>query len=372
VIHRDVKPANILVDGSGAVVVTDFGIAKAREVDALTASGSTIGTPAYMSPEQAMGRRATPASDQYSLGAVAYELLAGRMPFVAETAMGLMYQHTHTPPEPLADLRPDLPKEVCDAIQRMLAKSQEDRFPSLTHAVRAIGIPASAGALDDPVREALARLASGGPEPMRRISTPSDRTSGALRSGPRPNSDPNATTLPWLDTGQRRWRRDLVTIATLLLLVTIVAAGARLWNHPLILGAPPETSPQRVAAPTAAPAVRSAGPVDDETRLPTIADAIERYRRAVESRNLTQLLAAYPGMEPKQVETYRDFFRTADQVRFELIIKDLEQKDSEANMRLEGFLRYRLRKTGAGKIDAYGTHARLVDGPTGWRIMEIH
>jgi serine/threonine protein kinase len=371
VIHRDVKPANILVDGSGAVVVTDFGIAKAREVDALTASGSTIGTPAYMSPEQAMGRRATPASDQYSLGAVAYELLAGRMPFVAETAMGLMYQHTHTPPEPLADLRPDLPREVCEAIQRMLAKSPEDRFPSLTHAVRSIGIPASAGALDDPVREALARLASGGPEPMRRISTPSDRTSGALRSGPRPNSDPNATTLPWLDTGQHRWRRDLAGVVTVALLVTLVAAGARLWTHPLILGAPPDTVSPRGAIPPAAARPPRTDPPAEANAPPTISDAIERYRRAVESRNLTQLLAAYPAMEPKQVETYRDFFRTSDQVRFEVIIKDLEQKDAEANMKLEGFIRFRDRKTGAGKITTYGTRARLVDGPTGWRIMEI-
>src|SRR5688572_19196949 len=69
IVHRDVKPANILVDSTGEVVVTDFGIAKAREADSLTASGSTIGTPAYMSPEQAMGKRATGASDQYALGA---------------------------------------------------------------------------------------------------------------------------------------------------------------------------------------------------------------------------------------------------------------------------------------------------------------
>jgi hypothetical protein len=146
-----------------------------------------------------------------------------------------------------------------------------------------------------------------------------------------------------------------------------VAAGARLWTHPLILGAPPDSPTQRVAAP--APAART---VEDEIKRPTIADAIERYRRAVESRNLTQLLAAYPAMEPEQVETYRDFFRTSDQVRFEVIIKDLEQKDAEANMKLEGFIRYRDRKTGVAKITRYGTQARLVDGPTGWRIMEIH
>lgn len=108
------------------------------------------------------------------------------------------------------------------------------------------------------------------------------------------------------------------------------------------------------------------------TTSPTVQAAIERYRRAVESRSLALLLAAYPAMEPDQVATYREFFRTADRVRFEVIIQDLEQKDGEARMKLQGFLRYRERRTGVERITTYGTRARLVDGPTGWRILDIH
>ena len=366
VIHRDVKPANILVDQHGAVVVTDFGIAKAREVDALTASGTSIGTPAYMSPEQALGKRATPASDQYSLGVLAYELLCGRMPFIAETAMGVMYQHTHTPPEPLQELRPDLPAEVAAAVERMLAKRPVDRFPTLTDASRALGIPASAGALDDPVRLELARLAGPGTVPKRRSSGSTGRTSGTTSRGSRPPTDPNATTLQMLDLVRRR--RVGVGLGAIALIV-FAALGERARERsaapgPLAVTPSPASS---VARPRTTPPT---GPGVAPTRS-TVQSAIERYRRAVESRSLPVLRAAYPAMEPAQVATYREFFRTADQIRFEVIIKDLEQKDGEARMKLQGFLRYRERKTGVEKITPYGTRARLVNGPTGWRILEI-
>ncbi len=370
VIHRDVKPANILVDQHGAVVVTDFGIAKAREVDALTASGTSIGTPAYMSPEQAMGKRATPASDQYSLGVLAYELLSGRMPFVSETAMGLMYQHTHTPPEPLLVLRPDLPKEVAAAVERMLAKRPEERFPTLTDASRALGIPASVGALDDPVRLELARLAGPGTIPKRRSSGQASRTSGITSRGARPPSDPNATTLQ-MRNFVRRGRLGVGLGAIALIFFAAMGEWAReraAARQPLA-----DTSSIAPAVPPAQTQTQTPGPrtpVATPTS-PTVQLAIERYRRAVESRSLTVLLAAYPAMEPEQVADYREFFRTADQIRFEVIIRDLEQKDGEARMKLQGFLRYRERQTGVEKITTYGTRARLVNGPTGWRILEI-
>ena len=115
IVHRDIKPGNIMVDDDGVVVVTDFGIAKAAESDGLTATGSTIGTPAYMSPEQCSGQTLTTAADQYSLGAVAYELLTGRVPFAADSAIGLMYHHVHSPPDPITQHRSDIPQPMADA-----------------------------------------------------------------------------------------------------------------------------------------------------------------------------------------------------------------------------------------------------------------
>ncbi|MBW8772496.1 MAG: serine/threonine protein kinase, partial [Gemmatimonadetes bacterium] len=377
VVHRDVKPANILVDQNGAVVVTDFGIAKAREVDALTASGTSIGTPAYMSPEQAMGKRATPASDQYSLGVLAYELLSGRMPFTAETAMGVMYQHTHTPPDPLQELRPDLPPEVAGAVEPMLAKRPVDRFPTLAEASRALGIPASVGALDDPVRRELARLAGPGTVPKRRTSGSSGRSSSNPSGGPRPPSHPNATTLQILSLVRSR-RLGVWLGGTALVLVT--ALGLVMWRRGRLVAPPPSVGASTATTGTPSATTPGAPPRPAVTTprgavvVPvssTVQAAIERYRLAVESRDLALLLAAYPAMEPEQVAKYRDFFRTAERVRFEVVVKDLVEKDGEARMRLQGFIHYRDRQTGVGKITTYGTRARLVNGPTGWRILEI-
>lgn len=109
VIHRDVKPANVLLDTEGNAVVTDFGIAKVSEAPGQTQTGMTVGTPAYMSPEQCDAGTVTWASDQYSLGAVAYELLTGSPPFQG-TMLGIMQAHVSQPPPPLRELRPDCPR----------------------------------------------------------------------------------------------------------------------------------------------------------------------------------------------------------------------------------------------------------------------
>jgi len=133
VIHRDIKPDNILLDAaSGRVMVTDFGIARAIEAGTrLTVTGAAVGTPTYMSPEQAVGEREIDGrTDIYSLGVIGYQMLTGRVPFAASNPMALLLKHVGERPRPINDLRPDVPKALCDAIDRALMKEPEERWPT--------------------------------------------------------------------------------------------------------------------------------------------------------------------------------------------------------------------------------------------------
>jgi serine/threonine protein kinase len=133
VVHRDIKPDNILLDADrGRAMVTDFGIARAIEAGSrLTVTGIAVGTPAYMSPEQAMGERDVDGrSDIYSLGVVAYQMLTGRVPFTSGNSMALLLKHVTERPRPIAELRPDAPKGMQQAIERALMKEPEDRWPT--------------------------------------------------------------------------------------------------------------------------------------------------------------------------------------------------------------------------------------------------
>ena len=137
IVHRDIKPANIMIDNKGNSIVMDFGIARVQDSAHFTQTGATIGTPAYMSPEQCHGHDVTPASDQYSLGIVAYEMFAGKQPFIG-SPIELQLAHIQDTPRPVRDLRPEMPKAVADAVTRMLEKDPAQRFPSLADAVQAI------------------------------------------------------------------------------------------------------------------------------------------------------------------------------------------------------------------------------------------
>jgi serine/threonine protein kinase len=139
VIHRDVKPANIMVDKEGDAFVTDFGISKMSEAQTgLTQTGATIGTPEYMSPEQCRGDALTGSSDQYALGIVAYEMLVGHVPFTG-SQYNIMVSHTSERPKPILSVRSDCPREVAEAVERMLAKAPQERWPDLDTAVSAMG-----------------------------------------------------------------------------------------------------------------------------------------------------------------------------------------------------------------------------------------
>ena len=138
IVHRDVKAANILIDTDGRVVVSDFGVALRASDVTLTAAGTLIGTPAYMSPEQCSGRRAGPQSDQYSLAVVAFQMLAGATPFHSETLAGIMQHHFFTPPPDLRLARRDLPPELIAIISRALTKDASKRFESTSEMLAAL------------------------------------------------------------------------------------------------------------------------------------------------------------------------------------------------------------------------------------------
>jgi serine/threonine-protein kinase len=130
VVHRDVKPANLLLDRDGNVHVADFGIASAAGMDSLTQTGTVLGTAGYLSPEQAQGERATPASDRYALGVVAFELLTGTRPFTSESTTAEAAAHVHQPVPSISERSEELPSELDRVFERALAKDPAARYPT--------------------------------------------------------------------------------------------------------------------------------------------------------------------------------------------------------------------------------------------------
>jgi serine/threonine protein kinase len=143
VVHRDVKPGNLLVHSDGTVTLVDFGVAASATSARLTAPNEVPGTALYMAPEQVAKRDAAPSVDIYALGVVAYQCLSGVPPFTAPTALGVAMRHVHDAPPPLP---PDVPDAAGDIVRRALAKDPAERFPSaaaLAAAARSIGTPAT-------------------------------------------------------------------------------------------------------------------------------------------------------------------------------------------------------------------------------------
>jgi serine/threonine-protein kinase len=138
VIHRDLKPHNVMLDDSGNAKVTDFGIARAGASE-MTEAGSIMGTAQYLSPEQAQGHPATAQSDLYSVGIILYELLTARLPFDGESAVSIAVQHLNEPPAPIRELRPDVAPELEAAVMRSLEKDPAARWADADEFIRALG-----------------------------------------------------------------------------------------------------------------------------------------------------------------------------------------------------------------------------------------
>lgn len=159
VVHRDVKPSNVIVDRRGDPIVADFGIAIAVESVRITDAGMVLGTPSYMSPEQCRGREPGPASDQYALGILAYELLAGRVPFQGPVH-AVQRAHVSVRPPVLHHVAPRVPLDLSATIMRMLEKRPEDRWPTVADAAEALtrGMRMSESHVRQCVRDSVARV----------------------------------------------------------------------------------------------------------------------------------------------------------------------------------------------------------------------
>jgi serine/threonine protein kinase len=164
IIHRDIKPSNILLNTSGEAYLTDFGIARMVSATQFTATGALIGTPTYMSPEQALGEELTGASDIYSLGIILFESLTGKAPFTSDTTpLAVIHKHVHEPPPKPSSLRPALAGELEAVVLKTLEKAPEQRFLSakeLAQALEKSCTPDIIARVDEPTSQEIASIAN--------------------------------------------------------------------------------------------------------------------------------------------------------------------------------------------------------------------
>ncbi|MCC6132450.1 MAG: serine/threonine protein kinase [Acidobacteria bacterium] len=253
ILHRDVKPANVLLGRDDHIYLSDFGIAKMLETQkGLTATGMVIGTPTYMAPEQAAGKSTVPASDRYALAVMAFELLSGKPPYEGDSALAVLHQHVTAPVPPLSRSVPGLPLAVDGVLQKALAKEPADRHPSCREFARALASSVP-GQLHAAAVTASPRTAPVAEEETEALSIPvlTPAPAAPRLETPRPpavRSEASTATAPaTVPSGKKMWPL-VVAAAVAAGVVLVVVAGGR------------KAAEKEAAAPSAAPAPREAAP----------------------------------------------------------------------------------------------------------------
>ena len=282
-IHRDVKPANVLLETGGRVILTDFGIAKILTGPSYTVTGATIGTPAYMSPEQGLGRPGDHRSDIYALGVMLYQLTTGQLPYEADTPLAVMLKHVNEPLPLPRTFKPDLPEGIERIILKSMAKNPDDRFNSADEMLaqldnletaQLLAIPpasmaagASAHAATIAMGAGAARLATGTVTGGAPYIPPADATRLASAAGAGAGGTGSAGTIvkPVAAAGAvaapdrgRRFPIGLVAVVMVLLLLLLLAGGAFAFTGGFgLLNHPAATNTQLVATSTPLPSASS-------------------------------------------------------------------------------------------------------------------
>ena len=283
IVHRDVKPANVLIAEDATVKVTDFGIARAADLARLSGTREAIGTPAYMSPEQVRGGEIDPRSDVYSLGCVLYELVAGTVPY-SGSVFEVMRQHQEAPVPRLSDADSTVPRPVQEIVQRALAKSPDERFQS-------------AEEMADAIRAAVPGITQAPPPP----ADPTERVE-EVRPAPPPPPEPTprppaagpppGEPLRPRPAGRRRWRVP----AVMYVLAILVIVGAIAGVIALVSAMGGDKDPTATPAPALLAATATRAPV---LSVPTSTPA----RTEVPAAAATPTPTAIPTLVPTQVGT---------------------------------------------------------------------
>lgn len=277
VVHRDLKPGNVFLvpTESGGVVgqqvkLLDFGISKLVAAQTLQVEQDVlIGTPRYMAPEQAMGRNSEvdARSDQFALGCIVYEMLAGRPPFSSDSVAELIYRIVNEPAAPLGQLRPDVPARVVAAVDRALAKTQQERFPDVASFIAELtGSPLQTLPKPEPRAVVRPRVEPGAGSPP--AAVPPRVESPARTVSLRPES-PSAPEPPRVEVPARPPRVPLIAGAAAVLLLGAVAAGG--WWRSRPPPAPSVQEPERTVV--AAPSPKPPAPVETPPQASPVEEA---------------------------------------------------------------------------------------------------
>ncbi len=244
-VHRDVKPANVMFDERQQAVLTDFGIVKAAEESRLTGTGASIGTPHYMAPEQVQGTSVDARTDEYALGIIAFEMLAGRVPFDAGTTTAILFKQVHEPPPSVLAFCPDLPPSVEGVVQRALAKLPSERYATCGEFVAALAQALAIGAPQPIERTQLVR------PKQKQAAPPMQAQPGALLRG-----------LPvWVWAG----------LATAVLVGVVILAISTSWLGTRHFTPTPIAVTQQTAAPVTRPPTMPIQPGTVMAAAPVIA-----------------------------------------------------------------------------------------------------